>query len=93
MSDDTVARPAFKTLLREIPSREKDQLEDEIAKLADEAHLGNRRSEAIRDAVVAVLFAIRRRGDDLITGWTVDDVETALAVGELLIDLGEKKKA
>ena len=44
-------------------------------------------SEAKRDAVVAVLLAIQRRGDNVITGWSVKDIETAVAIGEMLAEL------
>jgi hypothetical protein len=68
--------------LRAIPAKAQDH---EIAAQAT----ASRMSEAKRDAVVAVLLAIQRRGDNVITGWTVKDLTTAEAIGELLIGLNE----
>jgi hypothetical protein len=81
---DSTTRPNF---LREIPPREKDEIEARIAEAADAAASHARHSEAKRDAVVAVLLAIQRRGDNVITGWTTKDLETAIAIGELLAEL------
>jgi len=63
-----------------IPAKAQDH---EIAAQAT----ASRMSEAKRDAVVAVLLAIQRRGDNVITGWSVKDIETAVAIGEMLIEL------
>lgn len=57
-----------------------------IAAAAANAALKN--SEARRDAVLAVLLAIKRRGGNPVTDWTTKDVDTAYAIAEQLMALG-----
>jgi hypothetical protein len=46
-----------------------------------------KRSEARRDAILAVSLAIVRRGQNPVTDWTTRDTDTAYAIADQLIAL------
>jgi hypothetical protein len=81
--------PVFKRMLGSIPPSEKEILGDADHGIAEVAN-GNamKRSEARRDAVLAVALAIKRRGGNPVTDWTTKDVETSYAIADMLISLG-----
>jgi hypothetical protein len=80
--------PAFKRMLNAIPPSEKEILADADHGIAAVAN-GNalKRSEARRDAILAVALAIRRRGENPVTDWTVKDTDTAFAIADMLVAL------
>jgi len=80
--------PAFKRMLSAIPPSEKEILHDADEGIAAVAN-GNavKRSEARRDAILAVSLAIVRRGGNPVTDWTTRDTDTAYAIADQLIAL------
>jgi hypothetical protein len=81
--------PIFKRMLADIPpSREEEHqmTASEVGAIAN----GNavKRSEARRDAVLAVALAIVRRGGNPVSDWTTKDVETSYSIADMLIALG-----
>lgn len=80
------ASPELKRLLRTIPARaDEHPIEDTSAEIgAVAAQAAAKRSEARRDAVLAVSLAIKRRGDNPLTDWTTKDVDTAYAIADQL---------
>jgi hypothetical protein len=80
--------PAFKRMLGSIPPSEKEIMRDADDGIAAAAN-GNvvKRSEARRDAVLAVALAIVRRGGNPVTDWTVKDTDTAYAIADMLAAL------
>jgi hypothetical protein len=80
--------PAFKRMLGAIPPSEKEILADADHGIAAVAN-GNavKRSEARRDAILAVSLAIVRRGQNPVTDWTTRDTDTAYAIADQLIAL------
>jgi hypothetical protein len=80
--------PAFKRMLSSIPPSEKEILHDADEGIAAVAN-GNavKRSEARRDAILAVALAIRRRGENPVTDWTTRDTDTAYAIADMLVAL------
>jgi hypothetical protein len=78
----------FKRMLSSIPPSEKEILADASQGIADVAN-GNaiKRSEARRDAILAVSLAIVRRGQNPVTDWTTRDTDTAYAIADQLIAL------
>jgi hypothetical protein len=93
MSDDgqahLVDQTSFRRMLGAIPPSDKDILADADHGIAAVAN-GNatKRSEARRDAILAVSLAIVRRGQNPVTDWSVKDTDTAYAIAELLVALG-----
>jgi hypothetical protein len=84
------AEVPFKRMLGAIPPSNKEMLGDAdhgIAAAASAAAV--KRSEARRDAVLAVALAITRRGGNPVTDWTTRDTDTAYAIADQLITLGE----
>lgn len=88
MSDESHPTTPFKRLLTTIPPRVDDATgghESEIAAIAVSATL--KRSEAKRDAILAVALAIKRRGQNPMTDWTTIDTDTAYSIADQLIAL------
>ena len=90
--NDTVEPPSggrLADLLRSIPA--KNGPVEDLAKTIGEAAsaAARQRSEARRDAVLAVALAIKRRGGNPMTDWTTRDTDTAYAIADQLIELGE----
>lgn len=77
--------PIFKRMLNAIPPSEKEILDDADHGIAAAAN-GNavKRSEARRDAVLAVALAIVRRGGNPATDWTTQDTDTAYSIADML---------
>jgi hypothetical protein len=84
MSDES----NFRRIIGAIPPSEKEILADASQGIADVAN-GNaiKRSEARRDAILAVSLAIVRRGQNPVTDWTTRDTDTAYAIADQLIAL------
>lgn len=81
-------RPIFKRMLDAIPPSDKEIIGDADHGIADAASKGAiKRSEARRDAILAVSLAIVRRGQNPMTDWTTADVDTAYAIAEQLVAL------
>jgi hypothetical protein len=82
--------PPFKRMLSAIPPRvdevPNDSAAADVAAAATAAALY--RSEARRDAILAVALAIKRRGQNPMTDWTTRDTDTAFAIADQLIALG-----
>jgi hypothetical protein len=80
--------PAFKRILGAIPPSDKEILADADHGIAAVAN-GNamKRSEARRDAILAVSLAIVRRGQNPVTDWSTKDTDTAYAIADQLIAL------
>jgi hypothetical protein len=80
--------PVFKRMLGSIPPSEKEILADADVGIAAVAN-GNavKRSEARRDAILAVSLAIVRRGQNPVTDWSTKDTDTAYAIADQLIAL------
>ncbi len=88
MSDET----PFRRLLGAIPPSDKEIIGDVDQGIADSAaKAAAKRSEARRDAVLAVALAIKRRGGNPMTDWTTRDTDTAYAIADQLIQLGENE--
>jgi hypothetical protein len=84
--------PAFKRILGAIPPSDKEIVGDADHGIADAAHRAAlKRSEARRDAVLAVALAIKRRGGNPVTDWSTRDTDTAYAIADQLITLGERE--
>jgi hypothetical protein len=90
----------FERNVRVIPDKPANlQLEREIAQsvrtaFSEASALQARdlkRYEAKRDALLGVMLAVRRRGDDPATGWTARDFEVMEQIANLLIELNNKK--
>lgn len=82
------ASPELKRLLRTIPPSDKEMIADAdhgIAAAVQEGAL--KRSEARRDAILAVTLAIKRRGGNPMFDWSTKDVDTAYAIADQLIAL------
>jgi hypothetical protein len=75
----------IRRMLGAIPPRNDDEIGPDIG--AEAASAALKRSEARRDAVLAVLLAIRRRGGNPITDWTSQDADAAYAIADILIGL------
>jgi hypothetical protein len=85
MEERRVSEP-FQRALREIPPRERPaEPASELAKMVEADAI--RRSEARRDAILAVALAVKRRGQNPLTDWTTKDTDTAYAIAEQLIAL------
>lgn len=80
-----IASPILKRMLGGIPPRGDDPVGEIGAQAAADAI---KRSEARRDAVLAVALAIKRRGGNPLTDWTTTDIDTAYAMADQLIALG-----
>jgi len=80
--------PAFKRMLGSIPPSDKEIHGDVDLGIAAAAN-GNaiKRSEARRDAILAVALAIVRRGENPVTDWSTKDTDTAYAIADQLIAL------
>jgi hypothetical protein len=80
--------PAFKRMLNAIPPSDKEILSDADHGIAAVAN-GNalKRSEARRDAILAVALAIKRRGENPVTDWSTKDTDTAYAIADMLVAL------
>ena len=78
-------RSPLRRILDRIPPRS-EEVEDHVG--AEVAAAAIRRSEARRDAVLAVLLAIKRRGQNPLTEWSTKDVDAAYGIAEILIALG-----
>jgi hypothetical protein len=80
--------PIFKRMISSIPPSDKEIAAD-VDHGIGEAAAGNaiKRSEARRDAVLAVALAIKRRGGNPMTDWTTQDIDTAYAIADQLIAL------
>ena len=79
----------FKRMLNSIPPSDKEIVDDAdhgIAAAAAKDAL--KRSEARRDAILAVSLAIARRGGNPLTDWTTRDTDTAYAIADQLAALG-----
>jgi hypothetical protein len=82
-------RPNLKHMLDAIPPKVEAAQHDADAEIAAAAAAAaNRRSEARRDAVLAVALAIARRGQNPVSDWTTRDTDTAYAIADMLIALG-----
>lgn len=70
--------------LAAIPPRGGAELDvnEEVAASAKLA--AQRRSEAKRDGIIAVALAIKRRGGDPMSDWTINDADTAYAIADQL---------
>lgn len=90
MTDETRPEPTpLRRMLNAIPPRGPDPVEDASDAIGLAAAIGAaNRSEARRDAVLAVALAIKRRGGSPLTDWTTKDVETSYAIADMLIALG-----
>jgi hypothetical protein len=79
----------FKRMIDQIPPKVEEapvEVNNEVAAAAAAAAL--HRSEARRDAILAVALAIKRRGQNPMTDWTTRDTDTAFAIADQLIELG-----
>lgn len=78
----------LKRILDSIPPRPEDAAADAADEIGAAATTGAmKRSEARRDAVLAVALAIQRRGQNPVTDWTTKDVDTAWAIADQLTTL------
>jgi hypothetical protein len=76
----------FHRILRDIPPRERPaEPPSELANMVTADAV--KRSEARRDAILAVALAVKRRGQNPMTDWTTKDTDTAYAIAEQLIAL------
>jgi len=83
---ETRPRPRLHSMVNLLGSTRADA--DPMAAISDAAQRAAlRRSEARRDAVSCVALAIKRRGEDPVTGWTTKDIDTAYSIGDMLIAL------
>jgi hypothetical protein len=81
--------PVFKRMLGSIPPSDKEIAADVDLGIAAAANgSAVKRSEARRDAILAVSLAIARRGGNPLTDWTTKDTDTAYVVADLLAALG-----
>lgn len=81
-------RPIFKRMLDAIPPSDKEIVGDADHGIAAAAANGAlKRSEARRDAILAVSLAIVRRGGNPQHDWTTQDVDTAYAIADQLAAL------
>jgi hypothetical protein len=80
--------PILRKMLNSIPPSDKEIAAD-VDHGIGEAAAGNaiKRSEARRDAILAVCLAIRRRGQNPITDWSTRDTDAAYSIGDMLIAL------
>lgn len=77
--------PPFRSMLRAIPPSDKEMPEDVNQEIADSAaRAALKRSEARRDAILAVALAVKRRGGNPLTDWTTKDTDTAYAIADQL---------
>lgn len=75
----------LKRILDHIPPRPEDAAADAAHEIGAAATVAAvRRSEARRDAILAVTLAIKRRGQNPVTDWTTKDVDTAYAIADQL---------
>jgi hypothetical protein len=81
--------PILKRMIDAIPPSDKEIHGDVDLGIAAAAN-GNamKRSEARRDAILAVSLAIVRRGQNPVTDWTTRDTDTAYAIADMLVALG-----
>ena len=80
--------PIFKRMLNSIPPSDKEIVSDADHGIADAAARDAiKRSEARRDAILAVSLAIVRRGQNPLKDWTTLDVDTAYSIAEQLVAL------
>ena len=80
----------LRRMLNAIPGRAEEPQDDPSAAIgAHAAAEALKRSEARRDAILAVALAIKRRGGNPVSDWTVKDVETSYAIADQLIALSE----
>jgi hypothetical protein len=76
----------FHRVLQDIPPRKRPaEATSELAKMVEADAI--RRSEARRDAILAVALAVARRGQNPMTDWTTKDTDTAYAIADQLIAL------
>lgn len=86
----------FRRILDAIPAKEaeasmsQEQSDADVAAIATAAAL--KRSEARRDAILAVALAVARRGQNPMTDWTTQDTDTAYAIADMLIALEYPQK-
>jgi hypothetical protein len=91
MSDDYIAEAPltaperFRRILDRIPPHAEEADERGIG--AEAAAAAIRRSEARRDAILAVALAIKRRGQNPLMDWSTRDTDTAYAIADQLIAL------
>lgn len=79
---------AFKRMLGAIPPSDKEVVSDADHGIAAAANgMALKRSEARRDAVLAVALAIVRRGGNPVTDWTTRDTDTAYSIADMLAAL------
>jgi hypothetical protein len=79
----------FKRMIDQIPPKAEEAPHDADAEIAAAATTAaNHRSEARRDAVLAVALAIARRGQNPVSDWTTRDTDTAYVIADQLIALG-----
>jgi hypothetical protein len=76
----------LRRILDRIPPRA-EEVAGEHGVGAEAAAAAIKRSEARRDAVLAVLLAIKRRGQNPLTDWSTQDIDTAYAIADLLSGL------
>lgn len=75
----------LRSLLRAIPPSDKEMAPDVNQEIADSAaRAALKRSEARRDAILAVALAVKRRGGNPMTDWTTKDTDTAYAIADML---------
>ena len=92
MSDDSqvhlVEQSSFRRMLGAIPPSDKEIHGDADLGIAAAAN-GNamKRSEARRDAILAVALAIKRRGENPVTDWTTKDTDVAYSIADMLVAL------
>ncbi len=85
----TAPPPTFKRMLEAIPPSANETgdaaVEDASEGIALAARINSAKaSEARRDAILAVALAIKRRGGNPLTDWTVRDSDTAYAIADQL---------
>jgi hypothetical protein len=80
----------LRRMISAIPPKVEEAPPDADAEIAALAIIAaNRHSEARRDAVLAVALAIARRGQNPVSDWTTRDTDTAYAIADQLIALGQ----
>ena len=80
--------PIFKRMLNAIPPSDKEIVTDADHGIAAAASADAiKRSEARRDAIMAVSLAIVRRGQNPMKDWTTLDTDTAYSIAEQLMAL------
>ena len=83
----TTSATPLRRVLDRIPPRAEETDDHGIG--AEAAAAATKRSEARRDAILAVALAIKRRGQNPLTDWSTRDTDTAYAIADQLIALSE----